>query len=1573
YYTDVSTPVAYRDEIIRIGTAAIAWARQNSPGNDLSDPVTPNSAQELYNLKTAYKESWDPELKAFVWTESGVRYKRVNGADTRKIPEDLDAAEKEDVSAKPDNRFFKFNPVLTPFAFNENETPVDFLTRLDNANPDSIRNINHRGRSIRNMIEHVLYQSWEYMTHTLNTDVAIAGKEENRKILLQKIWEYRQWHYDYILYKTKDDLNESASTAELYDSGQSRLTEWAAAGSTTLTSDIDVNLKGTNTEAAVEEFNNQFEEDGWLYEPGIVYDVNVYAIDYLHKEATFGSGMVNKVTNNGIKVTTDLHGNLLKEVNTNTVPETTLQNKTAFGTGLAGKEAGRKGRAVGGFNGSNPVLIATDKFNQELWSQVKVRIYMTESEFNAYWTASRLPNSFKTQVLQKYNAFRTELFDEMLFLQELDIINDVTDQNLTGVQQLNELAKNIFKYGKNPDPETVDSHKFNADAANLLMLASNFVYEGKLETIYEERNVLKGLVTQYDAAQTTALNAEIESQLVLVRNLVSEATLFANEAYVTDGTVNHVVVGVQGGVPLTVTNSESLNSVVENMADAVKEIVRHGEGGNLGEAAFKAGKYMYRLADAALNMGYNEPDAGRLYIVGNEIANIIKKTISDPNEQYTQSALTILNNYLSVSTPEELKTVVINLGTDIIKWANSTDRPNGYENLPSGRVSPNGEQESYNETSIYTESWDPEKEAFVWQSGNNLYKRKEKFDSTKIPEDLTPSQIEDVTPPADLTDVPADDKRRDLRNFQLAPDYQGETLTWQPNEIPAAFLTRLDGNTVSLNSVRNLNPKGKAIRDIIQNPMYESWEYMVRNLNQGADDGKRKVLLRKIWEYRQWHHDYMLLRSKRTLNAESPDPDLFDNGQQRLTKWSASGSATLTSDIDVNLKGTDTEAAVKEFNSLYKTEGWMYEPGVIYDVNVYALDFMHVEANIGFGMVDNESQDAVDNIKPVLDLHGNVLFKFNTTNDQRTEDFTAKGSPKQAPPIPGTGIHGKEGGRKDLIAGGFKKNNLGAYVTSQIETDIVNQSVWPHVKARVYMTKAEFDSYWDRIAITSLVKTTVITKYETYFNSLAAKMLELEDKAANAYPVSNVTGVASNTGIQQLNEYAKAVVKLGKNPDPEVADPHKFEGDAADLLMAASNRLYEEKLVDIHALRVDLKTDITAYNSVQTEPLNLQIEEKLVVLRDKVSEATLLANEAYISDGAVNHTVVGIQMKAAIKLTNSESCDAIIENLADILKEATRHGGTDLTSNANIGEASFKAGKYMYRLADAAINMGYTAADIFDLYRAGNEISNNIKNKGDITADQQYALSATEINDRFSVTTPAALKTKITQIVIDFMIWKKAQAAENQTFATDSGGAVGGAKAIIAANEAPADQSEVGSPHGHHGNRHDPVSGQILVNNSVPYDPRTDQLAVNLRQESHPNNGRDLNNGDPVNLPLSQSVIGQPQKHVEEVAPQPVRQRRFDVRHGSDANGMADDFEEKISTLTVNINHANKEIQTIKSKWIKSKSDKWIKSKSKSDKQRRSDLNTLSARLSSERRQLLNNLRSIDVNRYNRINRSIAQ
>ena len=163
----------------------------------------------------------------------------------------------------------------------------------------------------------------------------------------------------------------------------------------------------------------------------------------------------------------------------------------------------------------------------------------------------------------------------------------------------------------------------------------------------------------------------VEIHLTLLRDKISEGNLFANEAYLTDGAVNHAVQGLQIGKQIRQTAAQGGDAITENMADALKEIHRHGK--TLGEAAFKSGKYLFRLADAAKNAGVRDGLVIKTYALGDMISNRIKKTDyskpgvkrpegkGDPHE--LASAAAVRAKFGSdVTSPEQLAEMVQKVG-----------------------------------------------------------------------------------------------------------------------------------------------------------------------------------------------------------------------------------------------------------------------------------------------------------------------------------------------------------------------------------------------------------------------------------------------------------------------------------------------------------------------------------------------------------------------------------------------------------------------------------------------------------------------------------------------------------------------------------------------------------------------------------------------------------------------------------------------------------------------------------------------------------------------------------------------
>lgn len=293
------------------------------------------------------------------------------------------------------------------------------------------------------------------------------------------------------------------------------------------------------------------------------------------------------------------------------------------------------------------------------------------------------------------------------------------------------------------------------------------------------------------------------------------------------------------------------------------------------------------------------------------------------------------------------------------------------------------------------------------------------------------------------------------------------------------------------------------------------------------------------------------------------------------------------------------------------------------------------------------------------------------------------------------------------------------------------------------MTTAEWENFSTNISLNDKVKTEVEAKYAAYVRTM-------KDQIGDAELEQNEL----ETGIQSLIANAKNVAEKGG------AEGHTLDAETSQSMIGGSNRIYEEKLVPINALRKNLTKVIQKYNAAlsagqmdKLKNLNLLIDNNLLTLRNLISEATLYSNEAYLTDGAVNHAVVGIQSKKAVKITNNESLHAVIENMADSLKEIARHGDT-------LGEAAFKSGKYLFRLADAAKNMGYSKPEIDALYAAGNQISNDIKSKVE-DIEEQKAQSAEVVSTRLGVEGSSAnLADRVREISARVIKWKKSKGEE---------------------------------------------------------------------------------------------------------------------------------------------------------------------------------------------------------------------
>jgi hypothetical protein len=494
-------------------------------------------------------------------------------------------------------------------------------------------------------------------------------------------------------------------------------------------------------------------------------------------------------------------------------------------------------------------------------------------------------------------------------------------------------------------------------------------------------------------------------------------------------------------------------------------------------------------------------------------------------------------------------------------------------------------------------------------------------------------------------------------------------------------ITHEELGAITADQVAQINPLGEAPRRILKTALHESWHDAKHALLAAGDNAPaRQMLMTKLWEFRQWHHTMILQRTQ-------DDPSI---GKEGLSDWKVAGSTTLTSDIDVNLKGKKTEAAVAVFNRKFREDGWAHEPGVVYDVNVYAVDFMHNATFSG-----------------LADVGGDIEPHAFTPGDTATR------------------VSAKEGAREGSLGGGVGTKNP-MLDKRMVAADADLQRVWSLVKMRLYMSGAQWAEYVKDADVTAATQAQVNVRYDSYMAELRARMLAGEHLVVAA-------DETKLTGFAVIDKIARAKGAASGQ-------------DGENVKMAASNRLYEDKLVQMSTLRTRVQAQIetrkawlTAGKHGDAEALDAAIDGNLAILRDLVSECSLFANEGYLTDGGINHVVVGMQSKVEITQTRSESLDAFNENVADSLKEIARHSGS-------VGEAAYKAGKYLWRMADAARNLGVTDYDLKALYAAGYTIANEIKG-GDDDQVAAEAKAAKALQDRLGgkAATPDALMAYVRQ------------------------------------------------------------------------------------------------------------------------------------------------------------------------------------------------------------------------------------
>ncbi|MDY6901646.1 MAG: DUF4157 domain-containing protein [Cyanobacteriota bacterium] len=508
------------------------------------------------------------------------------------------------------------------------------------------------------------------------------------KGLMKTLLKLRETETNQLLTDVKNELKQKDQFKNLSDD---EVLKWSAAGSQSLTSDIDVNLKGAGSIEAVGLFNKYFKTNlGWSLDAGTVYDVNVYAQDFMTPHEETGVPFEKEKGQNPITPVQEV-----KELNA----------------------------------GNNTESLAFDAFslNQDVWSLVKMRIYMSNNEWNAYMN-EMLENA-------RGNGSDDELARELQVKAQFEDAEEYYQEyenNLkVKIEEIEKSSDNIYQNMRNVLVQGNSYLSEHQQEASKKMIAANLIYEEKLKEVSVLRQQLQDLKTKVPQRIP-----EIKQAGIQLKNALSEAIIYSNEAYFTQGAVHFAVIGQQigkGESKLIMSDDEHLHSFREQVGDTLKVLGEYAKS-PIDKAIFKAGKYIDRLAKSAIPLleGGTPPNGYKeLAEVGAAAAKLKgdktkKEELNDKsskeqlNEQDSSKLNTLTEQVtqqenlfpqlarLNFETVPELRATVIAVGKQIEKDFRQKQQQNNSQNQGSSQLGNQNQEPQLNEIQNNIENADRE-------------------------------------------------------------------------------------------------------------------------------------------------------------------------------------------------------------------------------------------------------------------------------------------------------------------------------------------------------------------------------------------------------------------------------------------------------------------------------------------------------------------------------------------------------------------------------------------------------------------------------------------------------------------------------------------------------------------------------------------------------------------------------------------------------------------------------------------------------------------------------------------------
>lgn len=425
------------------------------------------------------------------------------------------------------------------------------------------------------------------------------------------------------------------------------------------------------------------------------------------------------------------------------------------------------------------------------------------------------------------------------------------------------------------------------------------------------------------------------------------------------------------------------------------------------------------------------------------------------------------------------------------------------------------------------------------------------------------------------------------------------------------------------------------------------------------------------------------------------------------------GSRDLESDYDLTVStpgSGDDVKAVADFNKLIKAK-MGNPPGIVFDTNLYVKDFMAVNENIGNAAVEDNPLE-----QPHQQLFG--------TTDRADQDVAALIKQRRYMEVEDYDEFMGE------VTEGLNEEQRAAVVQQYEEAESIfqlSQKVQIERAKELGITSDRLEEWLGRAEVLERVRDALKVKL-----AKAGSFAKLDEKTKGDF--------------KQLSK-RQAEIEFGMK---KVLAELEHENEAAFLEM--NNELYLQQMAEVRQVQERMRAEEATGNVEKAEALKAQAKKLM-------GTAIFFANEAYHSEGAVQHIVAGVQgsdeqkEEALAKLDPSTLLQSFNEQLGDFFKDLGHY------SDKADGEIFYRSSKYLVRLLGAVdlvesklrglkppVELDLKWGNAKARGDAVNAVLYPLRKAADLDPETRQTAAVAEVQRIFGVRTAAGLKQSIRKL-----------------------------------------------------------------------------------------------------------------------------------------------------------------------------------------------------------------------------------